>query len=326
VAAAPKVIDPRAPYNNLELIMTTEMRPHNMQQGYLRGLYEMARGENPITYDVSRDILALKKGSRIAIVTGIVIDKHLPKGEVDGPIGAAVLGRALAKLGHKVDLLMESQMEDVAQGLIKTLGYDGKVVLTDGRSADEVKGWANDYDAAVTVEKLGRNSQGLRHSVNGMPLAKSGDYYIDDFIEAMNDKGKLTIGIGDGGNEIGFGKMYADVQKVVLYAKDCGCPCHGGIATTTATKHMIPAAVSNYGAYTVAAALALAAKDPDLMVDGAMVKKLIEGVIALGCLDGGTVDPKFIGDDLIPIAAVMRTVDQMGSVISQWNTTFSRNF
>lgn len=318
-------VDPRAPYGNLELLMTTEMRPHNMQQGYIRPLYELARGENPITYDVSQAILGMKN-AKVAIVTGIVIKDHLPKGEVDGPIGAAVLGRALAKLGHKVDLMMEAEMQDVAEGLIKTLQYDGKYVNTSGRSSEEVKGWADNYDIAVTVEKLGRNSKGLRHSVNGTPLEKTGDYYIDDFIVAMNEKGKLTIGIGDGGNEIGFGKIHDKVQQIVLHAADCGCPCHGGIATTTATKHLISAAVSNYGAYTVAAALALGAKNPDLLIDGATVKKLIEGVVALGCLDGGTVNPKFIGDDGIPIAAVMRTVDQLASVVQQWNGSFDRHF
>jgi hypothetical protein len=269
--------------------------------------------------------MAMKKG-RVAIVTGIVIDKHLPKGEVDGPIGAAVLGRALSKLGHKVDLMMEEEMTDVAEGLIKTLKYDGKFVNTSGRSSKEVTGWAKDYDLAVTVEKLGRNSKGLRHSVNGTPLAKTGDYYIDDFIVARNDKGKLTVGIGDGGNEIGFGKIHGKVQDIVLHARDCGCPCHGGIATTTATKHLISAAVSNYGAYTLTAALALASKNPDLLIDGATVKKLIEGVVALGCLDGGTVNPKFIGDDGIPIDAVMRTVDQLASVVKQWNGSFDRHF
>jgi len=310
-------VDPRAPYGNLELLMTTEMRPHNMQQGYVRQLYELARGENPLTYDVSQALLA-NKGGKVAIVTGIVFANVLPKGEVDGPIGAAVLGRALSMLGHEVDLMVESQMTDVMEGLIKTLGYPGKVVTTDKRSSEEVTAWADDYDIAVTVEKLGRASDGLRHSVNGTPLDKDGDFYIDDFIVAMTEKGKLTIGIGDGGNEIGFGKMLEQVQKTVLHGPT--------IATTTATKYLVPAAVSNYGAYALTAALALGAEKPELLVDGAMVKTLIEGVVALGCLDGGTLNPAFIGDDGIPIAAVMRTVDQYASVVEQWNGSFDRDF
>ena len=191
--------------------------------------------------------------ARVALVTGIVVEKLLPKGEVDGPVGAAVLGRALGRLGHEVDLLVEEEMDDVAKMLIGKLGCDANVVHTTNRSPEDLARWADHYDVAVTVEKLGRNREGVRHSVMGSPLAKTGDYYIDDFIEAMTDKGKLTVGIGDGGNEIGFGKICDDVRGMVAFGADCGCPCGGGTATTTATRYLFPAAISNYGAYALTA-------------------------------------------------------------------------
>ena len=318
-------VDPRSPYENLELLLTTEMRPHNMLQGFIRPLYELARGENPVTYDISQAILGMQNAN-VAMVTGIVLEGHLPKGEVDGPIGAAVLGRALSLLGHNVDIMVERDMDDVVSSLVDTLGFEGNIVHTTDRAPEELMAWADHYDIAVTIEKLGRNREGIRHSVMGTPLAKTGDYYIDDFIEAMNDKGKLTVGIGDGGNEIGFGKIHDKVREIVLFGAECGCPCGGGTATTTATKHLFSAAISNYGAYGVATALALGTSNRDLMVDGKTVKKLVEGVVALGCLDGGTMDPNFIGDDGIPIDAVMRVVDQLGSIYAQWNGSFDRHF
>ena len=177
-------VDPRSPYENVERLVTTEMRPHNMVQGHIRPLYEFARGENPVTYDVSRAILNMQN-AKVAIVTGIVLEAYLPKGEVDGPIGAAVLGRALSLLGHQVDIMVEGDMDDVASSLIDTLGFEGNVVHTTGRSPQDLMAWADHYDIAVTVEKLGRNKQGIRHSVMGTPLSKTGDYYIDDFIVAM---------------------------------------------------------------------------------------------------------------------------------------------
>jgi len=318
-------VDPRSPYENLERLVTTEMRPHNMVQGHIRPLYEFARGENPITYDISQEILGMQN-AKVAIVTGIIVEGHLPKGEVDGPIGAAVLGRAMSLLGHQVDIMMEGDMDDVARSLIDTLGFEGNFVHTTDRSPEDLMAWADQYDIAVTIEKIGRNSEGIRHSVMGTPLAQTGDDYIDDFIVAMTEKGKLTVGIGDGGNEIGFGKIHDKVQEIALFGADCGCPCGGGIATTTATQHLFSCAVSNYGAYALTTALALGTTNRDLMVDGATVKTLIEGVVALGCLDGGTVDPNFIGDDGIPIDAVMRVVDQLGSIYDQWNGSFDRHF
>jgi len=318
-------VDPRSPYENVDRLATVEMRMHNMLQGYVPRLHAIVRGENPITYDISQALLKMQ-GARIAIVTGIVVAEFLPKGEVDGPVGAAVLGRALARLGHEVDLLVEGEMDDVVASLIETLEFDANIVHTTDRSPEDLARWAEHYDVAVTIEKLGRNREGVRHSVMGSPLAKTGDWYIDDFIEAMTESGKLTVGIGDGGNEIGFGKIYDDVRAMIPFGDDCGCPCGGGIATTTATRYLLPAAISNYGAYALTASLALGAGDGELLVDGATIRKLIEGIVALGCLDGGTVDPEFIGDDAVPIDAVTRFVDQLGSIFTQWNRTFDRDF
>ena len=318
-------VDPRSPYENVDRLATVEMRAHNMLQGYVPRLHAIVRGENPITYDISQALLKMR-GAKVAIVTGIVVEGFLPKGEVDGPIGAAVLGRALARLGHEVDILVEREMDDVVASLIETLGFDGNIVHTTNRSPEDLARWAEHYDVAVTIEKLGRNREGVRHSVMGSPLAKSGDYYIDDFIEAMTGSGKLTVGIGDGGNEIGFGKIHDDVRAMIPFGDDCGCPCGGGITTTTATRYLLPAAISNYGAYALTTALALGASDGELLVEGQTIRKLIEEVVALGCLDGGTVNPEFIGDDAVPIEAVTRFVDQLGSIFTQWNSTFERDF
>ena len=114
-------VDPRSPYENVERLVTTEMRPHNMLQGFIRPLYELARGENPVTYDVSQAILNMRN-AKVAIVTGIVVEGHLPKGEVDGPIGGAVLGRALSMLGHQVDIMVEAEMDDVVKSLFDGSG------------------------------------------------------------------------------------------------------------------------------------------------------------------------------------------------------------
>ena len=318
-------VDPRSPYENVDRLATVEMRMHNMLQGYVPRLYAIVRGENPITYDISQALLSMR-GAKVAIVTGIVVEGLLPRGEVDGPVGAAVLGRALARLGHEVDILVEGEMDGVVASLIGTLGFDATIVHTTERSPEDLARWAEHYDVAITIEKLGRNREGVRHSVMGSPLPKSGDWYIDDFIEAMNRSGKLTIGIGDGGNEIGFGKIYDDVRTMIPFGDDCGYAGSGGITTTTATLYLLPAAISNYGAYALTTSLALGAGDGELLVDGATIGKLIEGIVAMGCLDGGTVDPEFIGDDGVPIDAVMRFVDQLGSIFTQWNRTFERDF
>ena len=60
--------------------------------------------------------------------------------------------------------------------------------------------------------------------------------------------GKITtIGIGDGGNEIGMGKVQ---QKVIEHIEN-----GRNIASTVATDHLITAGVSNWGGSALVAAL-----------------------------------------------------------------------
>lgn len=315
--------DERLPYENLDRLVTTEMRPWNMLQGYVRPLYEYVRGENPITYEITQ-ALSQHNNAKVAIVTGIVFE-HLPHGEIDGPIGSVVLARALERLGHRVDIFVEREMEGVIRRLTNRLGISPGLVITSDRSTEDALAWAKEYDIAITVEKLGRNAKGIRHSIMGSPLPP-GDSYIDDFIQAMTNAGKLTIGMGDGGNEIGFGKIYEKARALVPRGMDCECECHGGLVTVTATKYLFPAAVSNFGAYAITAGLALHYKDLDLLVTGDTVEQLIRDAVAEGCLDGGTVDPQFIGDDGIPVEFVKAVVTVLRGIVSQWQSTFDRHF
>lgn len=75
------------------------------------------------------------------------------------------------------------------------------------------------------------------------------------FIFSAHESGKIsTIGIGDGGNEIGMGK----VQKRVI-----DCIQNGrAIASTITTDHLITAGVSNWGGSALVAALSILSQCP----------------------------------------------------------------
>lgn len=60
--------------------------------------------------------------------------------------------------------------------------------------------------------------------------------------------GKITtVGIGDGGNEIGMGKVHQQVIKHIQNGRN--------IASTVATDHLVTAGVSNWGGSALVAAL-----------------------------------------------------------------------
>ena len=64
-----------------------------------------ARGEGePMTLRIARRLLA-PEVERVVAVTGVVFDA-VPRGELDGPIGSAVLADALVRLGKSAAVMV----------------------------------------------------------------------------------------------------------------------------------------------------------------------------------------------------------------------------
>ena len=94
-----------------------------------------------------------------------------------------------------------------------------------------------------------------------------------------------TIGIGDGGNEIGMGVIKDTLKECIPYGKKCQCPCGAGIAPETETDVLISATVSNWGAYGLIAALSVL-KEENLLHDGQIEEEMLRNLISAGFVDG----------------------------------------
>jgi hypothetical protein len=112
------------------------------------------------------------------------------------------------------------------------------------------------------------------------------DADLSGFVNALNAAGKWSLGLGDGGNEIGFGRIVETVRKVVRYGDVCRCPCGGGIATVLGTTVAYPVSISNWGAYAVIAAMALITKDFSLLHTPEMETALLNLAPEVGCFEG----------------------------------------
>jgi hypothetical protein len=312
------------PYENIDRLLLVECRPHDLVQGVIPKLYAEIRRENPVTYEIAQVLTSLPQG-RAAIVSGVVLPRYLPHGEIDGLIGAVWLGGVLQRLGHTVDILVETEVAPVIKALAGEVDLAVGIRETSHKARGEFRKWAPDYSLAIAIEKVGRNRKGVRHSIMGTPLAAD-DGLVDDLFLEMAAQKKMTIGIGDGGNEIGFGAIFEAARRLVPKGSACGCPCEDGIVTATPTTLLLPVAVSNYGAYGIAAALAAWHKDPSLAAEGPVIRRLIEVAIASGAIDGGTADPSFIGDDGIPIEGVVAFVTLLRTIVTQWFKSFGRHF
>lgn len=292
-------------FENLDHVVTTEMRPQGLPMGIVPKLYAVARRNGPICSEAA---VALLGAGRVLVLTGIATPDMLPRGEVDGPIGAGVLALVLERLGLEADVAVPEEMLGVMNATRDALG-GGFGVL--GQMPDPAA-----YAAAATVEKLGHNRKGVYHSIFGTPLVEQ-DAEGDEFVEAMNAAGKPTVGIGDGGNEIGFGAMFDPARELVPRGADCGCPCEDGIVTSTGTSIVFPAAVSNFGAYAIAAAAAILRDAPESFPSADDVAGAMAAAVDEGCLDGGTFQPGLVADDGIPLDGVKAVVTLLGTIVHQ---------
>jgi hypothetical protein len=106
--------------------------------------------------------------------------------------------------------------------------------------------------------------------------------------------GVTTIGIGDGGNEMGMGKIpWRTINRNI--------PNGGLIACRVPTDHLIVAGVSNWGGYALAAGVALLRKAPlpadvfDTEREREILRVMIEGG---PLVDGVTAKPTVTVDGL----------------------------
>lgn len=191
---------------------------------------------------------------------------------------------------------------------------------------DRHAGTGQGLDVAIMVEKAGGNSVGVMHSANGN--SRDGTRAnIDGLVDRMNAEGKLTIGFGEFGNEIGFGKIYNQAREVTPYGKKCQCPCGQGNVSRVATTYLFPAGTSNWGAYGTAAALAILAGDESLAHTPEKERELLEIAVEVDCRDGGTGKATFSVDGVpgqasVALVGLLATAVQFGLATSDPDRPF----
>jgi hypothetical protein len=275
-------------------------------------LYDAARKKfaSPLISLAARALLEkLEPGDRVMLVSGFIVPPWMAP-EADGPIGLMALARAL-DLGFEVTpvVVMESAIVDrmvplagavglepvrwpIGRGIPRKVVLEGFPIAKEGaeRRAEELLDFYQPK-AIIAMEKPSANSLGVYHNGSGIDVSPVVGK-VDRLIEKARQRSILTIGIGDGGNEIGMGCIQDDVRKIIPNAAQCGCPCGGGIAAATETDYLVVASISNWGGYGLEACLGLALHAPELLHSTAMEDRLLEAAGRAGfvCPASGTAD------------------------------------
>lgn len=294
---------------NVDRMLQLEFRCWGYAHGVVHPLYNAAREQlgSPLAMTAAKKLHSqVKRGDVVLLTTGAGNKQYMPVGETDGPLGTTALARMLSEaLGAVPVILTEKEYVNNLEVTAEASGL-GVRGLEDAKStafttavlpfaANEVDAKAQtkhlidtlDPKALITIEKIGPNHKNVAHSATGVPIGDE-RAQIEWLVEGMQDDDRLTIGIGDNGNEIGYGKIQEAVWEHKMFGKKCQCPCEGGLATAIATDVLVVASISNWGAYGIAACLAALAHRPDLIHNKTMEQYMLEANVRSGGVDGSS--------------------------------------
>lgn len=285
----------------VDRLCTIGMRPQGMSRDALNKLYAAAREEagEPLAMRAAQLLVdRVKPGDTVFLTTGAGSPPWMPYGETDGPLGVVALGYAITHglkatpvfLGEERNMapleasirsagLLLSPREWIqarpGTGVTMTIPLAIDDAEARQQAADLIDDWKP--SAIIASEKLGPAANGRIHSARGTDWtddhAKA--HYLFDEAEA---RGIATVGIGDGGNEIGCGRIHDFVSKNIEFGDK--------MATVTKTDALVLAAISNWGAYGVAGCIAYLKGNVDIMHDEEIEARMLVTCAEAGGMEG----------------------------------------
>lgn len=228
----------------------------------------------------AQQILSLPRGI-ILLTTGFYVAGHP---ETDGPLGTITLAKALGRLGYTPVIVTDR----ICNGIFEPENLPVEYVSV---HSDE-----KDYSmllskyapvCLISIERCGHNLRNDYANMRGISIAGQ-TAPIDKMFELASSSSILTIGIGDGGNEIGMGNL-----KDIISEKLDLVPC------TVMVDDLIIATTSNWGTYALVAYLALLSQY-DLFPTYEKISDCLTRMVSLGCVDGVTKKPENSVDGFPP--------------------------
>ena len=210
------------------------------------------------------------------IVTGFYV-LMAGRPETDGPPGAVAIGNALRAMGRAV-----TYVTDACSGpALRPWARGAEVIEFPVAGVAESREYAAGLLARlrpallIAIERCGRNRNDEYLNMRGRDITAQtarADYLFDGATP--------SVGIGDGGNEIGMGNL-ADIIPSVDSLPDTPA-----VATV---DRLVIASVSNWGGYGLVAGMSRLA-GRNLLPSAADEARMVRGMVDAGAVDGTTGD------------------------------------
>ncbi len=204
--------------------------------------------------------------------------------ETDGPPGALAIGRALESMGWRVVYVSDRYTVPILRQFANS---ESQVVDFPITGDDASSQFASDLLATldpsllISIERCGPTVDGSYLNMRGVDITAQ-----TAMIDRLFSSHSHTVGIGDGGNEIGMGNLAEYVPRV---------PSLPSRPAATCTTHLVISSTSNWGGYGLVAALSLLVGRnllPNLEDEEALIRRLVD----LGAVDGVTGESRYSVD------------------------------
>ena len=212
----------------------------------------------------------------VIIVTGFYV-VMAGKPETDGPPGAVAIGEALKALGRRVTYVSDEYTTPVLRRYANesdVIDFPIDGVVASKQHAKDILERVKP-SLLISIERCGRTRDdtylNMRY-VDISPHTARLDYLFDSDIP--------SVGIGDGGNEIGMGNL-AEVIPPVDSLPD--------YPAVTQVDRLVIASVSNWGGYGLVAAMSRIA-GRNLLPSVESETAMLHGMVEAGVVDGTTGD------------------------------------
>ena len=237
------------------------------------------------------------------ITTGFyILDAGLV--ETDGPPGALAIGNALERLGYDIIYITDAHAIPVMNAIKSDASRLIEFPITDDPDS---RRFAADLLADLTpsvliaIERCGfthdlkfRNMRGLDIT----PYNARIDYLFADH--------PASVGIGDGGNEIGMGNLAAEIPLVDSLVKT---PC------VTRVTAPVLASVSNWGGYGLAASLSKHARR-NLLPSEQDALAALRATVDAGAVDGMSALQEYKADGFT-LEENAQTITQLQAILAE---------
>ena len=206
--------------------------------------------------DLLKAVLSLSHAKRIAVTTGFPANTDLPvKQETDGIAGALSICQALLTLDKQVSLISDNSNQTIFEKCVDKMvslgALKSKVPVIPFEKAKElVLAAPKDspaFDCLVAIERAGRSVDGTYRTMSKADISAFVDPIDELFLHASSNQLVSTIGIGDGGNELGMGKVREKVSESIRYGDTIACQ--------TPADFLIAAGISDLAGYALSLGL-----------------------------------------------------------------------